>query len=84
MEVSAQLPSALDQAHGNTGLASVGFGHYRQKLSPVTSIDSDHEGPEKATRGGVEWEPIKNSSRELDLYLQIDPTRLSSDSIKTI
>jgi hypothetical protein len=40
------------------------------------------EGPEKATKGG-EWELIKNSLMELDIYPGINPILLSSNSVKT-
>jgi hypothetical protein len=36
------------------------------------------EGPQKTTRGANQ-----NSCRELGLYLEIDPTPLSSNSAKT-
>jgi hypothetical protein len=41
------------------------------------------EGSEKTARGG-EYEPIKNSLRgELGICPKIDPTHLSSSSIRT-
>jgi hypothetical protein len=42
------------------------------------------EGPEKATRGGGEWEPIKNSSTELGIYPKIDLMPLSANLAKAI
>jgi hypothetical protein len=41
------------------------------------------EGPEKATRGGRRMRANQNFLTELDLYLKIDPTSLSSSSAKT-
>jgi hypothetical protein len=41
------------------------------------------KGLDKATRGGGQWEPIKNSSRELSLCPKTNPTHLSFNSIKT-
>jgi hypothetical protein len=49
----------------------------------VVIINSSRtEGPTKTTKGGVNRDN-QNSSRELGLYPKIDPTRSSSNSVKT-
>jgi hypothetical protein len=42
-----------------------------------------YEGPEKATRGGVNGSQLKFSGRELGLYPKINPMPLYSNSAKT-
>jgi hypothetical protein len=56
----------------------------REVIEKKLDIDSSYEGPEKTTRGGGEWEPIKISHRNSAYVPKLTLTHLSFNSTKTV